>query len=326
MQSMVYDGQSQEEMAEHFKKLGNDAFRMVPQTAVANQNALACYTRALEMESKDKAVNSQLYCNRAAVSLRVKEYEKAVNDCRQALKIDADNHKASYRAAKASEAQGLTAKALMFCTDALRNSEDKEIRMMKIRLTDRLKSEESGRQDDRKVLVKAAEELRFADLTATNALQERAVHLGPPMWDLTHYTRSVPPRPRLARTGEEEQGDGKAVIWPLLMLYDESSQTDFVESFDDRCALEDQLQLMFPADRHVDWDEEGKYTWDRLVCYLECYQAEEGKDTRNMRVKTDECLQDQLHGHRVPPCLVFHVFVADTPAHAHFCSNHSLPS
>merc|ERR1712013_385036 len=100
---------------------------------------------------------------------------------------------------------------------------------------------------------------------------------------------------------------GEAVHWPLLMLYDETSQSDFVETFDNRCALEDQLQLMFPEDRPVEWDEEGKYAWNRLVCYLECYMADEGDESKLLRVATDAALLESLHGLRVPPCLVFHV-------------------
>merc|ERR1712046_461045 len=92
------------------------------------------------------------------------------------------------------------------------------------------------------------------------------------MGDITHYTHGAPPQPRLAQE-DTEAGDGSAVVWPLLLLYDETSQTDFVEAFDDRCLLEEQLQLMFPADRKVDWDEEGKYVWHDLCRTWSVMQA-----------------------------------------------------
>jgi tetratricopeptide (TPR) repeat protein len=332
LQELIYEGQTPEDIVKHFQKLGNEAFRMTPSTPISLQNALLCYTRALEEEdchedySMDQALKSQLYSNRAAVSLRLNEYSKAVNDCRQALRLESGNAKASFRAAKASEALGLTSQALSFCDHALKQMPgEKELRDMQKRLSEQLKREDGTRLEDRKVLAKAKEEKRFADQVATAALERRSVLLGPPMWDTTMYTRGDPPRPRLAVRDSDEAGDGEAVMWPLLMLYDETSQSDFVECFDDRCALEDQLQLMFPADRPVDWDTEGKYTWDRLVPYLECYHPE-GKETQMMRLTTDGCLQEQLRGVRVPPCLVLHVFVAKSPAHAHFCKNHDLPS
>lgn len=326
LQSLVYDGQSPEELAKHFQKLGNEAFRTVPHTPVSAQNALLCYTKALEMECKDEALNSQLYSNRAAVSLRIKENAKAANDCREAVKLDKSNAKAHFRGAKASEAMGLTAQALDFCRDALKLLPgEKELREMQKRLSTSLAREDEGREADRNTLRTAAEEQRLADETAIAALQRRQVQIGPPMWDVTMYTRGAPPRPRLAQLEGDEAGDGEAVIWPLLMLYDETSQSDFVESFDDRCALEDQLQLMFPADRPVEWDEEGKYTWDRLVAYLECYEGET-KRTEMARLVLESSLQEQIQGRRVPPCLVLHVFVVATPAHEHFCKNHCLPS
>merc|ERR1712054_311432 len=106
---------------------------------------------ALEMECKDEALNSQLYSNRAAVSLRLKEYNKAVDDCRTALRLDKENSKASYRAAKASEAQGLTSQALAFCEYTLRlKPGEKELMDMKKRLSARLDNEDQGRVRDRK--------------------------------------------------------------------------------------------------------------------------------------------------------------------------------
>ncbi|CAK0859174.1 unnamed protein product, partial [Prorocentrum cordatum] len=64
-------------------------------------------------------LNSQLYSNRAAVSLRVGEYQKAVDDCRRAILQDPANIKARFRGAKASEALGLTSQAIRFCDGAL---------------------------------------------------------------------------------------------------------------------------------------------------------------------------------------------------------------
>lgn len=324
LQSLIYDGQTPEQLAEHFRKLGNEAFRS-SSNHISSQNALMAYTRGLEMECKDEALNSQLYSNRAAVSLRLKEYDKAVNDCRCAIKLDSSNTKAQFRAAKASEALGLTSQALEFCKDAVRlMPNEKEVRDMQARLMQRLQTEEQGRVKDRRSAENAKKEQYFADLTVVAALERRHVTLGPPMWDMGMYTRGSLPRPKLAAAADASEEDGDAVHWPLLMLYDETNQSDFVETFDDRCALEDQLQLMFPEDRAVEWDEEGKYVWNRLACYLERYAAEEGNESQMLRVPIDAALQEHLRGLRVPPCLVFHIFVNGTPAHEHFCKAHAL--
>merc|ERR1719282_1686603 len=84
------------------------------------------YTKGLEMECKDKALNSQLHSNRAAVSMRMKANDKAIDDCRRAIELDPKNTKAWYRGAKASEALGLTEQGLKFCKGALEASPDDE--------------------------------------------------------------------------------------------------------------------------------------------------------------------------------------------------------
>jgi len=117
--------------------------------------------------------------------------------------------------------------------------------------------------------------------------------------------------------------DNQVVQWPILFLYDEVSQSDFVESYDERNELVDQMQLMFPADRPVDWDEDGKYSWDRLVAYLEFYPESSGA-TKMLKMKMEEPLQACLQSRSVPPVLVFHVLVEGTPANENFCQSNEI--
>merc|ERR1740121_634550 len=117
----------------------------------------------------------------------------------------------------------------------------------------------------------------------------------------------------------------KALQWPVLMLYDEYSQSDYVESFDERASLQEQLEIMFPADRHAEWDEECKYTWDKLVVYLERYHGDGNKDTRMVQVATDAPLIEALQGMRVPQCLTLHVLADRSPALESFCRAHHMP-
>eukprot|EP00747_Dinoflagellata_sp_TGD_P163864 gnl/TRDRNA2_/TRDRNA2_183037_c0_seq1.p2 gnl/TRDRNA2_/TRDRNA2_183037_c0~~gnl/TRDRNA2_/TRDRNA2_183037_c0_seq1.p2 ORF type:complete len:416 (+),score=95.11 gnl/TRDRNA2_/TRDRNA2_183037_c0_seq1:99-1250(+) len=321
LQNLVYgdedDPKSPEELALHFKKLGNEAFSMKDKTTIANQNAMMCYTKALEQECKDAALNSQLHSNRAAVSLRIGEYSKAVDDCRRALEFDRTNVKAFFRGAKASEALGLTAQALRFATNAVSiQPDDKEMKALKETLEKRLAKENKGRAEDVKKQSKAREDLQYCDMAVVNALGARDVKIGPPLYEMTMYLLKEGSRPKL---GE----DCDTVSWPLLLLYDETNQSDFVESFEELCCMDDQLQMMFPEDRHPGWDEEGKYVWDRLSCYMECFE-EGGSGTTMVRIRRDVPLQGQLSGHCIPPVLVFHVLVTGTAADDHFCKSNDL--
>lgn len=307
LQSLMYDDKTPEECAEHFRQLGNEAFKM-SKNSVATKNALLAYTRGLEMECSDKVLISQLHSNRAAVSMRMGEQDRAVDDCRQAIKADPNNVKAYFRAAKASQELGLTQQALEFCAEAARVApQDAEVRKLHTFLKSCLEKESATRQEERRAMEAAASATSSTDAAVKAALEGRGVMLGPPLFDLAMYEVRCRVKPAFV------DEPGGAVQWPLMFLYDEVNQSDFVEAFDERCCLSEQLQLMFPEDRRVEWDEEGKYVWNRLAVYLEVYL--EGSRTKMVRVAAGEPLEAALAGLRVPVCMPIHVLVDNSPAH-----------
>lgn len=319
LQNLIYDGQTPEELAEHFRQLGNEAFRSST-NKVSSQNALLAYTKGLEMECKDKALNSQLHSNRAAVSIRMKANDKAIDDCRRAIELDSKNTKAWFRGATASEALGLTGQALKFCMGALESSpDDQQLKRFQSKLKKQLAKEEEEHRQRRKAEAEAQQENSMATSSVKAVLEKRNVQVGPILFDVAMYFQGRQPQPQLS----DDSAD--AVQWPLLMLYDETCQSDFVEVFDERCTLNEQFENMFPKDRRVDWDEEGKYVWDRLVAYLEYYPGS-GSGTRMFRVKTEEPLTAALDNIHVPKVLSLHVLVGGTGAHESFCREHHLPA
>lgn len=325
LQGVLYDDQTPEELAEHFRKQGNEAMKL-QSSQIALRNALAFYTRGLEMECKDDKLKSALHSNRALVSLKLGEHIKVADDCRRAVRLDPGNLKAWFRGARASEALGLTEQGLKFCKGALEiDPKEAEVLRVKKQLEQRLVKEEAARadarrQDQDRVKVKQAEGSAVAELLAA-----RGSRLGPVLFDMAMY--------RLANGGEtpvpmviqDEGGDSsdRAIYWPLLLLYDEANQSDFVGSFDERVPLEEQFKIMFPPDRSVEWDHQGKYVWDRLVAYLE-YYPEGSSDTALFPVQLDAPVLASLAERCLPPCLVLHVMVTGSPHHVVFCKNNSL--
>jgi len=320
LQNLIYDGQTPEQLAEHFRQLGNEAFRSST-NKVSSQNALMAYTKGLEMECKDKCLNSQLHSNRAAVSMRMKANDKAIDDCRKAIELDPKNTKAFYRGATASESLGLTEQALKFCQGALESTpEDQQLKRLQSKLKKQLAAEQEQHRLRRKAEAEANADHSIATSSVKTVLEKRAVQVGPILFDVAMYFQGRQPQPQLA----EDAAD--AVQWPLLMLYDETCQSDYVEIFDERCTLNDQFENMFPKDRRVDWDEEGKYVWDRLVAYLEHYAPHGGQGTRMLRLKNDEPLMAALENVHVPKVLTLHVLVQGSGAHESFCREQHLPA
>eukprot|EP00927_Polykrikos_kofoidii_P074607 TRINITY_DN70624_c0_g1_i1.p1 TRINITY_DN70624_c0_g1~~TRINITY_DN70624_c0_g1_i1.p1 ORF type:complete len:391 (+),score=74.37 TRINITY_DN70624_c0_g1_i1:122-1294(+) len=322
LQSILYDGNTPEEMAELFRKHGNDAFRNST-NEIASTNAIAYYSKGLEMECKDDKLNSQLYSNRAAVSLRLNEYVKAVEDCRAAVRLDPTNMKALFRGAKASEGLGLTSQALLFCAEALKISpKEKEILQTQARLRKTLAREEADREEKKRLAASKSEALSESLSSVRSVLESRNIKLGPCMYDMAMYRRpGVKIWPKLS------EDDASVVQWPLMLVYEEYGTSDYVEIFDERVALEEQLQLMFPEDRHADWDTEGKYVWHKLVAYLETLR-EDGADSEGLFLpaRIDVPLEEAFAKANVLPlCLVLRVFVGGSSAEQAFCKRNELP-
>lgn len=316
LRQLLYADEPPADMAEKFRQMGNDYFRETP-TDLSTQNALLCYTRGLEMDCGDKALESQLYSNRSAVSLRLEEYSKAVDDARFALKLDPSNVKAHFRAARASKELGLTAQGLKFVDAALRlQPGDKQLGDLRKTLQQMLKKEDAAREAARRADEEASRDRAADGETVRKLLAKRGITLGKPLYDVAMYAQQGGGNLVPLQSSEEE-----ALQWPCVFVYDEHGQSDFVAVFDERCALEDQLEEMFPALGTVDWDQEGKYVWDRLSAYLEYWEQNE---SRVKRVDTTEALAPQLEGLRVSACLVFHILVRDSPAEGSFVSVHHL--
>jgi len=74
------------------KKEGNDTF-----SAGHAEEAYNLYTECLDINPDNDAVNSIIYCNRAAAAMKLKKYEEAVGDCTKTIELDPNYLKAYIR-------------------------------------------------------------------------------------------------------------------------------------------------------------------------------------------------------------------------------------
>ena len=85
--------------AQEWKEKGNTEFNK------GNwEEALSCYTNAINLTKDDDFERAVYFKNRAAAHLKQLEYEKAVKDCDEALKISPNDPKALFRRCQALEA------------------------------------------------------------------------------------------------------------------------------------------------------------------------------------------------------------------------------
>lgn len=83
------------------KEEGNAAFK-----AKDYKKAIDLYGQAVQVDPKNKDMNSKILQNRAQAYISVKEYDNAINDCNEALRLDPSYVKAQKIRAKAHGAAG----------------------------------------------------------------------------------------------------------------------------------------------------------------------------------------------------------------------------
>lgn len=66
------------------------------------------------------------------------------------------------------------------------------------------------------------------------------------------------------------EGDRTRLVWPVLFLYPEFGDTDFIEAFHEDEVFGDHLEAMFGAGvERPPWDQEGRYRPDTVGLYYE---------------------------------------------------------
>lgn len=90
------DCNSPKELAEQYKLDGNENYK-----AKKFLDAIANYTKGISYLNKEldetAELKSTLYSNRAACYVMLKDYQKAVNDCKDSLRINPKNTRARQR-------------------------------------------------------------------------------------------------------------------------------------------------------------------------------------------------------------------------------------
>ncbi|NXX16618.1 TTC4 protein, partial [Podargus strigoides] len=239
--------------------------------------AVTAYSEGLKKKCEDAELNAVLHTNRGAAHFHMGNYRSALNDAIQAKKLKPTHLKAIVRGALCHMELKNFSEAIAWCEEGLQiDSEDKKL------------VETRAKADKLKVNIKAFVLLIFCCYSPHHTclgfgwlfyfvlppLQERNIKL------------------LLEPSNEEEEiSDGLAEIsldgfhcdnatgakvhldadgnlnWPVLFLYPEHEQTDFIAAFHENSRFIDHLMVMF--DELPPWDLERKYLPSNLELYFE---------------------------------------------------------
>ena len=329
-----------EEAALASKDRGNDEVKK--KTKAGYRAAVGHYTLGLEARGGDAGVNAALHANRAHAHLQLENFGRALWDCECCLRLQPGHVKALHRGATAAlrlapadsslrRARRAAELALEGArqdpgnTQFLRLVADAEALLLKLQ-------EARAAEDDRRRWAERMDE----------AIKRRALAVGPPALyaDIVPGGKDAASVEQDARTGE--------LHWPVLVLYPEFHESDFIQDVPETDAVAAHLDVLL-ADG-VPWDAQGVYTrastrlyymthcvveWDFPGYALKGVRPSEAEEDAKAATKEDEvkphtqewvCVDERKTlgdvlkepGHVLPGLPVFHALVPGTDAHAHF--------
>ncbi|XP_050969473.1 tetratricopeptide repeat protein 4 [Labeo rohita] len=277
IQSIIHDDdRTPEEKARGLKDEGNDYFK-----EKNYKKAVVSYTEGLKKNCTDVELNAILYTNRAAAHFYLGNMRSALNDATAAKKLKPDHIKAIIRGAQCSMELRNYAGALQWCDEGLRLlPTDKKLQ--ELRATADKQKREADR-DARKAKVKAKKQQNDKEALLA-AIKERGIkllktepsqHRGSDSEDDDGGASRALSDLELDGIGSQEATGARVYMdeqgvlhWPVLFLYPEHSQTDFISAFCENSSFIDHLAVMF-GEELPPWDSDRKYQPQNLQLFFE---------------------------------------------------------
>ena len=283
-QTVMYEGETHDSLALHFKELGNELYKSGRHNWLAAAN---WWSRGLEENPSDPKLRSILHSNRATVSLGLQQYQKAALDADWAIKWDPKNPRAYVRAAHAYQGMSNWDKALAAARAGLE-----------------IIPEEDKMHEQLEQVVKTCTEEEQAVGKRTTAFMEAVNACGPFFKkrgiSVGKFQYSWMGNWELSLRFDEEKEE---TIWPLAITYNEVLQVDFVEGFGELTPIRTLMEMVLPGVnkdvKAAAWDTEERYKVDTVLVYVETNavpwqwgRQTKAKPSRNVEVSPDCCLRD----------------------------------
>ncbi|XP_031641527.1 tetratricopeptide repeat protein 4 isoform X2 [Oncorhynchus kisutch] len=282
IQSIIHDDDRPlEEQAESLKDEGNDYFK-----EKNYKKAIVSYTAGLKKNCSDSNVNAILLTNRAAAHFHLGNMRSALNDSVAAKKFKPDHLKALIRGASCCMELKKYTDALLWCEEGLK-LQPTDKKLLELRATAD-KHKRAAERDARKEKVKEKKELSEREALLV-AIKGRGIKLLKPKQRPKRSSDSDDDNRGPSRdmagldldglcsveaTGATVFLDDQGVMhWPVLFLYPEHQQTDFISAFSESSSFLDHLTLMF-GEELPPWDTNRKYSPQNLQLFFEDHEKE----------------------------------------------------
>ncbi|XP_061680581.1 tetratricopeptide repeat protein 4 isoform X2 [Syngnathoides biaculeatus] len=240
IQAIIHDeDRTPEEKAQSLKNEGNEFFK-----EKNYQKAVVAYTAALQNKCGDQDLDTVLLTNRAAAHFHLGNMRSALNDAKAAKKINPEHLKALIRGAQCCIELRNFATAIQWCEEGLKvHPTDKKLQELRAAAD---KHKRAAERDARKAKVKE-KKLNNEKEALVAAIKERGIKLlqslkprQPDSSGEDDDERSSTAIAELSLDGlSSHEATGAQVFldeqnllhWPVLFLYPEHQQSDFISAF-----------------------------------------------------------------------------------------------
>jgi len=298
------DHNSPAEIAQHYKEDGVHHFKYKKYNI-----AIANFTEGLAQNFKDNELRAQLLNNRAAAHYRAANYRQAIRDCEQAVSLKPDYRKAIQRAAESCDRLGCWQELITWADKGLLlDPGDATFRDLRVAaVLEQNKCEKITRRKHQEAKAKLAQLSKLLAAIKEHGVTLETVARGKEQEDegegeedgVTAVEREIaalpdlePEHPTAAGSRVQLNKSGE-LVWPVLLMYPEYQQTDFIQHFNERHSFCEQLEVVFgEGSPPAPWDRQHAYTLPRLCLYFE---ASDGL----VRLPLDCSLREALADHRM---------------------------
>ncbi|XP_074642594.1 tetratricopeptide repeat protein 4-like [Tubulanus polymorphus] len=320
MQQLIYDENDPEACAENYKEDGNENFKK-KKYKIAVEN----YSAGIKLRCPNKELNATLYSNRAAAQFRIKNYGSALRDCLAARKFKPDHMKAIIKGSQCCLELSRPEEVIMWC-DAGLVYDDKNETLLELRMkADKLLKEQQRNkrrlEAEHRKKVKSEKEL-------LQIIKERNIHLemeNEPKVTHEMFMESIVPECPTGAAKMVHLTDDGSLVWPVLFLYPEFGETDFIAAFKDSDCLKDHINVMFGDNVEPPcWDTERKYRPDTIDIFVEVKRKTKLVQV-NPRQTLGEILCDIKIGYIISAGTPsFLILLKDSPYRAKFLEKYKL--
>ncbi|XP_014213383.1 tetratricopeptide repeat protein 4 [Copidosoma floridanum] len=291
------DCNTPDELAQNYKEDGNFNYKHKKYRL-----AVLSYSQGIACKSENTDLVAQLYNNRSLAQFQLQNYRSSLIDCKHALKLKPHYLKPLLTAAKCSFHVKDYDQCLDYCDEISSIpdlGEEVEQDNNKLRL-DAVQKKRLMLRDARLQDLKANKIEKHKEMIM-EAIKLSNIKVG----NVDEFFNDSQYHVYLNNEG--------ALVWPVIFLYPEFNQTDFVENFNEGTLIIEQLEEIF--EETPSWDCESRYEAETVNVYFTGSDKKPHKINKNQSLA--EVLQHELF--IVNEAEIFlYILLANSKAEEHF--------